>query len=183
MTASEITNVIPAIWDRIAATRKSIINRDGFIHACYFEIQLNLDLLDSLNTDPKAVSAKSPAFVELVDSLEINAILTLLTGSDRGNYRRLVNLLNKNWKTAVSFEKEEDQPSDSAQGVLDALGFIARKIEALRRIAHISKIDETVFKTINLNTRLKNIKKALLEVQKPFKTIILHESKKIRNVL
>ena len=87
-----IVENIPAIWDIIIETRKAIINRDGFLYACDFETRLNLDLLDSLSTDPKNVSTKSPAF--------------------------------------------------------------------------------KIFKTINLNTRLKNIKNALREVRGPLKKVI-----------
>ena len=171
MPILDIASSVPVIWEKIAETRTAIINRDGYLQACNFEICLNLDLLDSLNTEPQKVNAKSPAFRELVNSLEINAILALLAGNDRRSYRRFIKLLKKHWNKSVSFEQEEDIQIDSVQNVLDALGFIVRKIEALRRIARISETDEEIFKTINLNTRLKNIKKALLEVQELFKDI------------
>ena len=175
MTFSETLNAFPALWDKSIEIRTAIINRNGFLHTIYFETRLNLDLLNSLSTDSEKLNAKSPAFKELANSFETSATLALLTGIDRRSYRRLVKLLNKYCKEPISFDKEEEETPDTVKGVLDALSFASRKIEALRRIAQISETDDTILRTINLNTRIKNIKKALIEIQQSFKKLLENE--------
>ena len=168
-----IADALPSIWDKIIETRKAIINRDGFLYACDYEIRLNLDLLDSLSTDSGKVSAKSPAFLQLVNSFETDATLALIAGADRSSYRRLIKHLRKR-QEKVTFENEEEgtEPPDPVQNTLEALRFTVRKIETLRRIACVSEIDEKIFKEIRLSTRLKNIQSALRASRTSLKEVI-----------
>ena len=110
-------------------------------------------------------------------------MLTLLAGSDRRSYRRLIKLFSKELKGVEAFEKEIDsdkEAPDPMQNTLDAMNFVVHKIETLRIITKVKKADKSLFKEINLNTRFKNIKKALVEVYKTLKIVILKKEKRIR---
>jgi hypothetical protein len=176
----ETLNAIPAVWDTILKTRGAIINRNGYLYACFYETRFNLSLLDSLNTSLKDVKLDSDSFNELMKSFETSATITLLAGSDRRSYRRLIKSLSKNWKNSISFENEDDSTVDPVENTIEAMNFAVLKIETLRSIIKIYKEGETTLRTINLDTRFKNIRKALVEVQKALKKVIHANEKCMR---
>jgi len=168
-----ITEMIPTVWNNVTEIRKAIINHNGFIASLDFEIRLNLDLLDSLNTNLDKLNIKSSAFAELVNSFETNVSLAVISEGDRSNYHDLEKLLKRQFERKETFDNEDGNSPDPVQNVLEALNFSVRKIETLRRIARLAAATENeteVLKNINVNTRLKNIKTALLVVQKSLDT-------------
>jgi hypothetical protein len=71
----DILGAVPSLWEQAAAIRAAWINRNGFLYAYQAEAGLNLDLLSAVKRDSLAgVSAGSPAFAALVNSLETGAV-------------------------------------------------------------------------------------------------------------
>jgi hypothetical protein len=162
----DILGAVPSLWEQVAAIRAAWINRNGFLYAYQAEVGLNLDLLAAVKRDSLAgVSAGSPAFAALVNSLETGAGLALLAGNDRRNYRRLVKLLKKHYAGGGSFNDDEDNSrAETVEGVLAAVSFSVRKIEALKRIVYVAERDAPFFPVFNLRKRLDNIDACLLNI-------------------
>jgi len=173
-----------ALWASLSEIQKAIINRDGFLYACAYEVRLNLSLIDAL--DEKKLSElklDSPAFKELAGRFQISATLALLTGSERKNHRRLIKLLSKlEVENKETFEPENEKGNEALENekdyeapvknTIEYLNFVVNKIQTLRIIAEVYNDEQNVFKKIKLNTRIKNIEKALIAVQKPLKKAI-----------
>jgi hypothetical protein len=162
----DILGAVPSLWEQAVAIRAAWINRNGFLYAYQAEVSLNLDLLSAVKRDSlSGVSAGSPAFAALAGSLETGAGLALLAGNDRRNYRRLVKLLKKHYSGGGSFNDEEDNSrAESVEGVLAAVSFSVRKIEALKRIVRVAEQDAPFFPVFNLRKRLDNINACLLNI-------------------
>ena len=117
----------------------------------------------------------------LVQSFETKAILALIAGCDRRNYRSLSILLNKHWESFNDQLKAEDDNPGQEESVKDALenfDFVARKIETLKRVIPVAGKQASFLKEFKLDRRLDNIKEALLGMHKCLKTVIEAELKK-----
>jgi hypothetical protein len=111
----DILDAVPSVWDHAVAIRAAWINRNGFLYAYQVEVSLNLDLLSAVKRDSlTGVSAGSPAFAALVNSLETGTGLALLAGHDRRNYRRLVKLLKKHYAGGGSYRLKRCQAPNFA---------------------------------------------------------------------
>jgi hypothetical protein len=168
--AAGFSGAVPSLWEQAAAIRAAWINRNGFLYAYQAEVSLNLDLLSAVKRDSLAgVSAGSPAFAALVNSLETGAGLALLAGNDR----RLVKLLKKHYSGGGSFNDEEDNsPAETVDGALAAVSFSVCKIEALKRIVRVAGQDAPFFPAFNLRKRLDNIAACLLTIARCLAVII-----------
>jgi len=161
------------VMNMITKFRTDLINEKGFLYAIDFETRLNLDILSALNFDKLNIKNAAPAFAELVNSFETDATLALVAGNDRTDWKKLIELVNKNWKgTAVLEPEEKDSPKEAIKDALDAFSFVARKIEALKRIARVAEKNAIFLKEINVKTRLKNLNKALLDVNRCLSLVI-----------
>ena len=115
LSVSEIINGIPKIGNFTSNLRKSFINRNGFLHVCFYEIRLNIDIISAFKYENFTTDLiKTDAFLELINSFEITALKALLTGYDRRKYRRLVNLLNRHWfKNNKTIDITDDTVEDN----------------------------------------------------------------------
>ncbi|MCL2558249.1 MAG: hypothetical protein FWE09_07195 [Treponema sp.] len=154
----DVANLVPSLWDFGSRLRKDFGNRSGFLHACYFEARLNLDLLDSVNPDALEGAEGTAAFAELANCLETSALLAMVAGGDRGDYNKLVKFLAKYWQAPRDLVEEE------VKDVLDNFSFAARKIEGLRRISRVACKEGGILTGFRLKVRLANIKSALLSI-------------------
>jgi hypothetical protein len=174
---AETANALPGLWDAAVRIRGDWINRNRFLYALDFEARLNLDLLDALNDaaliSGAAGSAASPAFAELADSFETGATRALVAGNDRRQCKKLANLLKKHWKPASALDPEDEKNTPlTIEGVLDNFSFAAQKIETLRRLSRIAGKEAPFLREINLKTRLKNLKTALLNIRRCLAAVI-----------
>ena len=173
MAISEIANAIPNVWNWANDLHTDFINRYGFLYACDFEARLNLDIIAALDFAKLDNQATSPAFACLVDSFETSATLALIAGSDRRSYRRLVKLLKKNWQPPdEALKPENEETPETIEGMIENFSFAVRKIEALRRIAHVAGKEASFLKNFYLDRRLANINTALLCIRKCLKKVI-----------
>jgi hypothetical protein len=161
------------VMNTITKFRTDLINEKGFLYAVDFETRLNLDILSALNFDKLNTKDLTPAFAELVNCFETEATLALVAGNDRTDWKKLLELVNKNWKGSSVLEPEDkDSPKEAIKDALDAFSFVARKIEALKRIARIAEKNPVFLKEINLKTRLKNLNGALFDVNRCLALVI-----------
>ena len=144
MAISEIANAIPSVWNWANDLRTAFVNRNGFLYACDFEARLNLDIIDALDFAKLDNQAASPAFACLTDSFETSATLAL----------------------------EETPEPETIEGMMENFSFAVRKIEALRRIAHVAGKEASFLKNFYLDRRLANIKTALLCIRNCLKKVI-----------
>lgn len=175
LSIPEAANVIPNLWNFAVGLRKDFINRNKFLHACDFEVRLNLDIVDAINMEKVNGTADTSAFAALVDSFEIKAILALIAGYDRRSYRRLSILLNKYWESfdaQLTDEGENPVEKESVKDALENFDFVARKIATLKRIIPVASKDALFLKGFYLDRRLGNIKTALLGMHKCLKKVI-----------
>ena len=182
LSIPEVANAVPSLWNFAVGLRRDYINRNGFLYACDFEVRLNLDIIDTINMQEVNGTANTSAFSALVQSFETKAILALIAGCDRRNYRKLSKLLNNYW---VSFddkltdEGENSTPKESVKDALENFDFVARKIETLKRVIPVAGKQASFLKEFRLDKRLGNIKAALLGMHNCLKKVIEAESKKL----
>jgi hypothetical protein len=95
--------------------------------------------------------------------------LALLAGNDR----RLIKLLKKRYSGGGSFNDDEDNSrAETVEGVLAAVSFSVRKIEALKRIVCVAERDAPFFPAFNLRKRLDNINACLLTIAQCLAVVI-----------
>jgi hypothetical protein len=176
MIITDIANAVPILWNFSTGIHKDFVNKYGFLHACYFEARLNLDLIGSIKMDAINGTEGTAAFAELVNSFETSAILAMVAGSNRSEYNKMVKLLAKRWQPPTGIESEEPDDKDKDKDIKDVLenfSFAARKIEALRRISRIAgKKDAEFLNSLRLKVRLENIKLALLSIAVCLRNVI-----------
>jgi len=151
-----LAGAIPTIWDRIAALRSVVINRDGILIAYRYEVGANIALLRELNTDAlKNTNISSSEFRNLVMGLETQIGASILYDSNRENYHSFMKSLAN---TGLNFvPDDENGEKDTIANLQDAMRFSVRKIEHLKRLAHCAAGGSGLFKEFRLNVRVKNI--------------------------
>jgi len=167
-STSETTNTFISLWDFVSQQRRRYIDRNGFIFACYYETLLNIDIIDSvalINEGDIKDLICSYAFLEFLNGLEINATQAIMYGSSRFRYRRFKKLIKRHWgKKIVKLEDEGDNDIEKTiNTAIQSFGYVARKVEVLRRISAYSNINKELLGNILLDKRLRNIRKALVK--------------------
>ena len=179
-TISETVNAIPNLWNFGSGLRKDFINRNGFLYACDFETRLNLDLIDTINMKEINGTENTRAFTELVNSFETKAILAMIAGTDRRNYRRLVKLLKKHWfplEEPLENEGDNSTAQEIVDNAIENFSFAVRKIEGLKRIATLAGNEATFLNNFYIDRRLSNIKKALIGIRNCLQKVIQETGK------
>jgi len=146
----ETINGIPAIFDKISQIYKNHLNRNSFIHVCYYETKINLNIIAAIKTKELRDYVSSPAFSTLVNSFQTKALSLLMIGDDRKNYNYLLLRLNENWKKPDELESEENKEelknkeneNQKIENILDNFNFVIHKIEALKYISLIAKKEQ-----------------------------------------
>ena len=151
-----LAGAIPTIWDRIAALRSVVINRDGILIAYRYEVGANIALLRELNTDAlKNTNISSSEFRNLVMGLETQIGASILYDSSRKNYHAFMRSLANTGLSLVP--DDENGEKDTVANLQDAMRFSVRKIEHLKRLAICAAEGSGLFKEFRLNVRVKNI--------------------------
>jgi hypothetical protein len=169
----QFANFVIGIVDRFQTTK---LTRQNSLRACYLETLNNLALIETIDEDAlKKADVFTPAFIAVVNALEIQSTVHVLFSSEDGKNTDAYGFLDKNGRIELEEFNEKTQKDIKRlkyENITDALFFIVTGITVLQKLCASPPETKDMIRNLRLQVRIKNIKERSWVVRKILEKMI-----------
>ncbi|MDR1175521.1 MAG: hypothetical protein LBK83_08650 [Treponema sp.] len=169
----QFANFVIGIVDRFQTTK---LTRQNRLRACYLETLNNLALIETIDEAAlKKADVFTPAFIAVVNALEIQSTVLVLFSSEEGKNTDVYGFLDKKGKIPLEEFNEKTQKDIKNlkyENITDALFFIVTGIAVLQKLCAAPPETKDMIRNLRLQVRIKNIKERSWLVRKILKEMI-----------